>query len=34
MQRISGTFFMDRWFSNFAEELEESVRMERVKRKI
>ncbi|AWR98680.1 DUF3211 domain-containing protein [Metallosphaera hakonensis] len=34
MQRVSGTFFMDKWFSNFADQLDESVRMERIKRKI
>ncbi|BBL46568.1 MULTISPECIES: DUF3211 domain-containing protein [Metallosphaera] len=34
MERMSGIFFMDRWFSSFARRLDEDVRMERIKRKI
>ncbi|BBD73066.1 hypothetical protein HS1genome_1455 [Sulfodiicoccus acidiphilus] len=34
MNRLSGTFFMGRWFSNFGKGLEEEVRLERVRRKV
>ncbi|BCS92710.1 MAG: hypothetical protein MjAS7_1318 [Metallosphaera javensis (ex Sakai et al. 2022)] len=34
MERMSGIFFMDRWFSGFASKLDEEVRMERIRRKI
>ena len=34
MERVSGIFFMQRWFENFGKSLEEEVRMERIKRKL
>jgi Protein of unknown function (DUF3211). len=34
MNRLSGTFFMGRWFSSFGRGLEEEVRLERVRRKV
>jgi hypothetical protein len=34
MERVSGIFFMERWFENFGKSLEEEVRMERIKRKL
>lgn len=34
MNRFSRIFFMSRWFENFAEKLDEEVRLERIRRKI
>ncbi|QKQ99162.1 DUF3211 domain-containing protein [Metallosphaera tengchongensis] len=34
MERTSGILFIDRWFSDFAEKLDEEVRMERIRRRI
>ncbi len=34
MNRFSKTFFMSKWFDNFAKNLDEEVRLERIRRKI
>ncbi|AWR95649.1 DUF3211 domain-containing protein [Acidianus brierleyi] len=34
MNRFSKTFFMSKWFDNFAKNLNEEIRLERIRRKI